>query len=109
MFSTKKATEHPRRYSLSAMAAEAATAAAAVEAATTAAGATAAEAAITAAAVASASSLAAAAAAAVVAATLEAIGVGLTACGPGALTTMATSLWRGRNFVRPASIRLGPA
>jgi hypothetical protein len=104
MSSTKKAkTQLSRAYNSSAMAAVAATAAeveaaTAVEAATTAAGATAAEAAITAAAVASASSLAAAAAAAVVAATLEAIGVGLTACGPGALTTMATSSpgpWQG--------------
>jgi hypothetical protein len=84
MFSTRKATEHPRSYNLSAAAAMAATAAEAVagavaaEAAITAAGATAAEAAITAAeaaeaAVAPASGLAAAAAAAAVA---EAIGAG---------------------------------
>ena len=30
------------------------------------------------------------------AAAVEAIGVGLTACGRGALTTTATSLWKGR-------------
>jgi hypothetical protein len=45
----------------------------------------------TAAAAASVFSLAAAAAAAAAVATLEAIGAGLTACGPGALTTTATS------------------
>jgi hypothetical protein len=95
MSSTKKATEHPRTYSLSAMAATAATAveataATVVEVAITAAVATAAtvvEVAITAA-VASAFSLAAAVAVEVAA---EAIGAGSTACGPGALMVTAIS------------------
>src|SRR4029453_9708412 len=97
-YSTKKATEHPRWYSLSATAAEVV----AVEGGTRravggvgapAAAATAAAITGAAAAVASASFLAAAVAAPAAA---EAIGAGLTACGPGALTTTATSLWKGQ-------------
>ena len=69
-----------------------ATRAVAVEVAATAAGATAATVAVAAAASALGLGLAAAAAVGVVATMREAIGAGLTACGRGALTAMATSL-----------------